>query len=183
MGKKRNQPFVILIGSIALAATIIFISVLLFLYTQKPTDKKDINQSKNNNQKGSNESQPEIKQEDTNETNKSEQNNSQDIGQNVTVPTKPTLSMSSGNAAPVPTGVLINFLCMSSPDIECKIILNSQGKSPVVLDNKKVTDNGRGQYFAEWNWSSVAGEWAVTAEAKNQTGGVSRSETKNIVVK
>jgi hypothetical protein len=96
-------------------------------------------------------------------------------------PTEPILSKSSGNNGPVPVGVNINFVCTAEPGVDCSIVLDS-GSNKVVVGPAKVTDNGRGQYFASLYWTSVKGSYKVTAQAKNIQGGVSSSIVQTLEV-
>lgn len=96
-------------------------------------------------------------------------------------PLTPTLTKSSGNNGPVPAGSNMNFICSAEPNIDCSVILIYSGKQ-IVLGPSKVTDNGRGQYFASFYWASVKGSYTVTAQAKNSQGGVSSSISQKLDV-
>jgi hypothetical protein len=99
----------------------------------------------------------------------------------VPLPKQPTFTKSSGNNGPVPVGVNINFVCTAEPGVDCSIVLDSGSKNAVV-GPAKVTDNGRGQYFASLYWTSVKGSYKVTAQAKNIQGGVSSSIVQTLEV-
>ena len=99
----------------------------------------------------------------------------------IKIPTQPVLTKSSGNNGPVPAGSNMNFICSAEPNIDCSVILTYNGKQ-IVLGPSKVTDNGRGQYFASFYWASVKGSYKVTAQAKNSQGGVSSSITQALEV-
>ncbi len=96
-------------------------------------------------------------------------------------PKQPTFTKSSGNNGPVPVGVNINFVCTAEPGLDCSIVLDS-GSNKVVVGPAKVTDNGRGQYFASLYWTSVKGSYKVTAQAKNIQGGISSSIVQTLEV-
>lgn len=99
----------------------------------------------------------------------------------IPVPVKPTFTMSSGNNGPVPAGANMNYICSAQPNIDCSIVLVS-GTKQIVLGPTRVTDNGRGQYFASFYWTSVKGSYKVTAQAKNIQGGVSSSISQALEV-
>jgi len=96
-------------------------------------------------------------------------------------PAQPAFTKSSGNNGPVPVGVNINFVCTAEPGVDCGIVLDS-ASNKVVVGPAKVTDNGRGQYFASLYWTSVKGSYKVTAQAKNIQGGVSSSIVQTLEV-
>lgn len=83
----------------------------------------------------------------------------------------PTLQKSSGNNGPVPAGALIEFTCEGQVGVSCEIILTSRAnRSNVIrLGAKKIADNGRGQYFASWEWESKSGDWSVVARVSDGT--------------
>ena len=97
------------------------------------------------------------------------------------LPKQPSFTKSSGNNGPVPVGANMNFICSAQAGIDCSIILIS-GSKQIVLGPTKVTDNGRGQYFASFYWTAVKGTYKVTAEAKNIQGGASSSITQALEV-
>ncbi len=89
-------------------------------------------------------------------------------------PKQPILIKSSGNNGPVPSGVNISFTCTAELGVDCSIILDANGKQ-TVLGPTKVSDNGRGQFFSSFYWTSVKGSYKVSAQAKNSQGGISSS--------
>jgi hypothetical protein len=97
------------------------------------------------------------------------------------LPKQPSFTKSSGNNGPIAVGANMNFICSAQAGIDCSIILIS-GSKQIVLGPTKVTDNGRGQYFASFYWTAVKGTYKVTAEAKNIQGGASGSITQALEV-
>lgn len=100
----------------------------------------------------------------------------------TTVPVTPFFSKSSGNNGPIPANVLVNFICNSEPGTTCQIILTS-GNKKIALPEQEVKDNGRGQWFTSWDWTSITGKWNVIARAKNKQGGISDSINQTLEVK
>jgi hypothetical protein len=96
-------------------------------------------------------------------------------------PKPPTFTKSSGNTGPIPSGVTVDFTCMSEVNTECSIILNS-GAKQIVLGPSKIADNSRGTYAVDFYWTSVKGSYTVTAQAKNSQGGISTSAAQTLVV-
>lgn len=97
-------------------------------------------------------------------------------------PQVPSFTKSSGNNGPIPANVLVDFVCNSEPGTTCQIILNS-GNKQIVLAEQQVKDNGRGQWFTNWNWTSVSSKWSVLARAKNAKGGIADSNKQTLEVK
>lgn len=83
---------------------------------------------------------------------------------------KPTLQMSSGNGGSVvPAGRAMEFTCETSPGFTCTLVLTDR-KDParvVNLGSRSIVSNGRGQYWASWQWSALAGSWSLVATASN----------------
>ncbi len=98
-------------------------------------------------------------------------------------PQAPTFTKSSGNNGPIPNNVLVEFVCSAEPGVDCQIILVNSNGQKITLPYMPVKDNGRGQYFISWQWTSQTGTWTVTAQAKNSQGGISSSEKQTLVVK
>lgn len=96
-------------------------------------------------------------------------------------PKPPTFTKSSGNTGPIPSGVTVDFTCMSEVNTECSIILDSNGKQ-IILGPSKIADNNRGQYAVDFYWTSIKGSYKITAQAKNSQGGISTSAVQTLVV-
>lgn len=100
---------------------------------------------------------------------------------------EPVLQKSSGNApgSSVPAGALVEFSCEDTAGLTCEVKLTNRNNPAQVvsLGQKTVTDNGRGQAFATWVWTAVAGSWNVTAVASNQSGGSAASAVQTLEVK
>lgn len=96
-------------------------------------------------------------------------------------PAKPTLQKSSST---VPAGALVNFVCEGAINLSCDVILTNQANpsQKLSLGAKAIADNGRGQYFASWNWESKAGSWQVVARATNGTGQSADSDPQQVTV-
>lgn len=107
-------------------------------------------------------------------------------GQKVSL-TKPTLQKSSGNApgSSVPSGALIEFTCEGTPNLNCEVMLTDRNDSNRVLNlgAKKIVSNGRGQYFAIWDWSAVKGSWNVRAKVSDGAGNTALSDSHTLEVK
>jgi hypothetical protein len=103
---------------------------------------------------------------------------SQPIGQ---PPPKPTLQKSS---SVVPPGALVNFVCEGTINLMCDVILtNKSTAQKLSLGAKAIADNGRGQYFASWNWESQAGDWSVVARVTSAGGASTDSDPQEVTVK
>jgi len=99
----------------------------------------------------------------------------------VPPPKPPTFTKSSGNTGSIPSGVTVDFTCLSEVNTTCSIILVANGKQ-TILGPSKVADNSRGQYFTDFYWTSVKGSYQITAQAKNSQGGISTSAAQSLVV-
>lgn len=94
---------------------------------------------------------------------------------------KPSLTMSSGNNGPVPAGITMNFICRSELNSQCSILLTN-GSKQATLGPTKITDNGRGDNFASFYWTSVPGNYKVSARSVNPSGVTSDSSNINLEV-
>jgi hypothetical protein len=173
MNQLKNKILIIITVSICIILLTASGGVFLWYKNSKKMDS----QSSSRNSEGS-ASNLQIK---TNEAiiNKKEDNTTS--AKDAPIPKQPTLTKSSGNNGPVPVGVNINFVCTAEPGLDCSIVLDSDSKNAVV-GPAKVTDNGRGQYFASLYWTSVKGSYKVTAQAKNIQGGISSSIVQTLEV-
>jgi hypothetical protein len=101
-------------------------------------------------------------------------------------PAKPVLQKSSGNApgSSVPVGAVIEYTCEGTPGVSCEIVLTSKTTGKVVtLAKTTITSNGRGQYFAIWDWQAEQGSWSILAKATNAVGDAAVSDTQTLEVK
>jgi hypothetical protein len=100
---------------------------------------------------------------------------------------KPTLQKSSGNApgSSVPSGAIVEFSCEGTEGLACGITLTDRNAPSRVLklDKKTITNNGRGQYFAIFDWTAVSGSWKVVAEVNDQSGNSAVSDAQTLEVK
>ena len=101
---------------------------------------------------------------------------------NVQPPQIPSLTMSAGNYRSTRSGEMIDFTCNATVNITCQIILTS-GSKQIALPEQVVKDNGRGQVFTIWDWTSISGKWSVIARAKNSQGATSSSPAQILEVK
>jgi hypothetical protein len=105
----------------------------------------------------------------------------------VAKPSKPTLQKSSGNApgSSVPDGAIVEFSCEGTANVFCEIQLTDQSNhnNIITLDKKPIASNGRGQYFAIWDWTAVKGSWKVVAKASNSNGETALSDEQTLEVK
>jgi hypothetical protein len=101
-------------------------------------------------------------------------------------PAKPALSKSSGNApgSSVPPGALMEFTCQGTVGAQCQIVLTDRTNASrqITLSAKTIADNGRGQYFAAWEWAAVAGSWNVVARS-TANGASVNSDAQTLEVK
>lgn len=96
----------------------------------------------------------------------------------------PTLIKSSGNNGAVPEGAMIEFVCQSVDGASCDIVLTSStNKNNIIkLGSKTITDNGRGEFAAFWDWTAQKGSWNVIAQA-TRNGASAASPTQVLEVK
>jgi hypothetical protein len=106
---------------------------------------------------------------------------------NGTLAAKPSLQKSSGNApgSSVPAGALIEFTCEGIANLQCEVILTDQHNASRVLNlgAKTIAGNGRGQYFATWDWTALAGSWQVIAKMSDTRGNASLSSSQTLEVR
>ena len=95
--------------------------------------------------------------------------------------TQPTLTKSSGNLGPVPTGIPMNFICNSDLNVNCSIILESSNEK-IVLGPIKIASNGRGDQFASFYWTSKIGKYKIYAHAENDNHDISNSLEQSLEV-
>jgi hypothetical protein len=100
---------------------------------------------------------------------------------------KPTLSKSSGNApgSSVPAGAVIEFTCEGREGLSCEIILTDRTNPShaVALPKQAIKNNGRGEYFATFDWNAAQGSWNVVAKVSNGAGGTALSDSQTLEVK
>jgi hypothetical protein len=94
----------------------------------------------------------------------------------------PILAKSSGNNGSIPTGVLVNFTCSSTPGYFCEVKLEKSGGNTIVLEKKVLIEN-RGSAAASWNWESISGKWSVTAVLSNSSGQTKSSAAQTLEVR
>lgn len=94
----------------------------------------------------------------------------------------PVLAKSSGNNGSIPSGVLVNFTCTSTPGYFCEVKLEKSGANTVTLEKKQLTGE-MGQSFASWNWESIGGTWSVTAVLSNSSGQTKSSAPQTLEVR
>ena len=96
---------------------------------------------------------------------------------------KPMLTKSSGNTAPIPKGVLVEFSCSGVVNTNCYITLyNQESEETLRFDDKKLKDDGRGQVFATWVWESKPGTWSIGATVTADGYSPSSSESQTLTV-
>lgn len=173
--KQRKNKILKIIIIVSICIILLATSGGVFLWYKN--NKKVNSQSGSRNSEGSASNLP-IQ---TNEAIINKKEDSTTSAKDAPIPKQPTLSKSSGNNGPVPNGVVINFVCAAEPGLDCSIVLDS-GSNKVVVGPAKVIDNGRGQYFASLDWTSVKGSYKVAAQAKNFQGGVSSSIAQTLEV-
>lgn len=102
-------------------------------------------------------------------------------------PAKPTLQKSSGNApgSSVPVGAVVQFTCEGAPGLDCEIVLKDSANAArvITLTKQPITSNGRSQYFATWEWTTVQGSWVITSRVSNAGGGQATSDPQTLEVK
>jgi hypothetical protein len=94
----------------------------------------------------------------------------------------PVLAKSSGNNGSIPSGVLVNFTCTSTPGYSCEVKLQKAGANTITLERKQLTGE-MGQSFASWNWESISGTWSVTAVLSNSSGQTKSSAAQTLEVR
>ncbi len=168
MKSKNNSKRIIIIIVLLLLLVGVFLAVF-FVYkkiSNKPNPTKEISQQSTA----------------TNTENSDKANTvNAPVNSNSSTLQAPTITKSSGNNGSVPVNVLINFVCNSQPNTTCQLIL-IDGSKKITLEEKPVIDNGRGQFFASWDWKSIAGNWQVFVRAKNQQGNTADSIKQSLVV-
>lgn len=97
----------------------------------------------------------------------------------VTLPT-PLLSKSSGNNGPVPKGTVIEFICTAPAGYSCFVRL--VGSKTINFNKQTLTDNGRGQAAASWDWTSQSGKWSITAILQDAKGNEQASNAQTLEV-
>lgn len=99
---------------------------------------------------------------------------------------KPSLAKSSGNApgSSIPAGVAVEFDCTGAAGYSCEVVLTKVNDSnqKIALGSKPIVDNGRGEYFALWQWTSVSGSWNVTAVQRDASGKSTSSDPQKLEV-
>jgi hypothetical protein len=174
---KKYKSKKIIVTIIAFLATLLITAGALIGYKlllNKKNQNIIINSDNNKSSSKSNTEQA-TKGEDT-----KPKSNSSQVSQNLA---KPVLIKSSGNNGPVPSGVLVNFVCQSFEAISCDVELRNSAGTTISLGYKDLKNNQTDQYFADWYWSSLVGDWIVSAKAKNQQGLVSESDPQSLSVK
>lgn len=93
----------------------------------------------------------------------------------------PLLTKSSGNNGSIPSSVTVEFTCASTGSYSCLIRLT--GAKTINLDTKSLTNNGRGDYGALWDWTSQKGTWTVVAVLTDGKGAEKTSAPQTLEVK
>jgi len=101
----------------------------------------------------------------------------------VAPPKQPILSMSSGNNGPIPSGVPVNFICSDDAPLKCTIILqNDITREKKSLGPTTIADNGKGENFASFYWTSGKGKYTVSAQVTNNQGTTNSSINQSLEV-
>lgn len=93
----------------------------------------------------------------------------------------PILMKSSGNNGAVPSGVEIEFTCVSQAGLKCRVVLS--GAHSRTFDTKDLKDNGRGQASVSWLWTAEPGQHVVKAVLSDGKGNEQESSAQNLEVK
>ena len=94
---------------------------------------------------------------------------------------QPLLNKSSGNYGPIPSGSIVNFVCIDDSDLECLVILEKT-EGNITLGPTKIKGNEKTDSFASFYWTSIKGTYKVYAEVKNSLGGSSVSTLQSLEV-
>lgn len=178
---KKNQKNKIIVISIIIALLVSAAVIGVVLYKKKQANRPVANQELQSSQQTSTDNKASQTDNQSSTSTASGQNNVS--AQPPPTPKQPTFTKSSGNNGSIPPNVLVNFICNSEPGTTCQMILTNQSGKVVSLPVQSIADNGRGEYFTQWYWTSVVGTWSIIAQAKNAQGGISSSEKQTLVVK
>lgn len=85
--------------------------------------------------------------------------------QNLPVISKPILSKSSGNAAPVPAKASIQFACSGMPNASCVLTLTNQSdpNNNLIFEVKTIKEGDLGKRSVTWIWEAKPGIWILKA--------------------